>query len=263
MMTVLISLFIPIIAGLVYFYMAYQVHVVSQYRKLIFGELAYKKVFWAFLMFGVYFISRPLQMLNPYPWPMIINSIRQFFLMAIISPAILIGIFHWVPDEKGTPRSTVFAAYFVGLCTATIFILVNSIAIHSSKVIGSFAGLTLYDGAWFISGNKDIRLVVIHLLSQLISPVGFLFLAASYVRHKRHTHPLISVYTLLKLKWKYIEMGLVVFVIALLAAGLAAFLGSYYTYIWVIYFVAAIVAGLIETKGVTMPLVETPKDLIE
>ena len=64
MMTVIINLFIPVIAGLVYFYMAYQVHVVSQYRKLIFGELAYKKVFWAFLMFGVYFISRPLQMLN-------------------------------------------------------------------------------------------------------------------------------------------------------------------------------------------------------
>ena len=166
-----------------------------------------------------------------------------------------------MPDEKGTPKSTVFAAYFVGLCTAVIFILINSIAVQNSKIIGTFAGITLYDGSWFTSGNRDLRLIIIHLIAQLISPVGFLFLAVSYVRHKRYTHPLISVYTMLKIKWKYMETGLIVFVAALMVAGLGAIFGSYYTYLWVIYYIAAIVAGLIETKSVMLPLVETPQDL--
>lgn len=260
----LINLLVPVLAGLVYFLMAAEIRRVSAVRKIMFGDIGYRKVYFAFLLFGIYFITRPLQnLIGPYPWPLVINSMRQFFLMAVISPAILVGIFHWVPDEKGTPRSAVFAAYAVGFFMALIFILINSVAIDGSKVLSSVAGINIYDATWFSNGSPQLQLVMIHLIAQLVSPVGFLLLAAAYVRHRRHNYPLGAVYTLMPLKWKLLEAGLLTFALSLVVAGFAAFFGQYYTYLWVIYFTGAIIAGLIELKSIKIPPREAPMDLKE
>lgn len=256
------NIMIPIIAGIVYFLMAAEIKRVSKIRKIMFGEIGYKKVQTAFLLFGVYFITRPLQnLIGPHPWPLIVNCIRQFFLVAVISPAILVGIFHWVPDEKDTPKSAIFASYAIGFFMALIFILVNSIAIDGSKVLATINGMNIYDAVWFTATPHKIQLVLIHLIAQLVSPVGFLLLAAAYVRHRRHNYKLTSVYNLMPLKWKYLETGLLIFVVSMVVAGIAALLGKYYTYLWVIYFIGAIVAGLIELKGIKIPPREAPEDL--
>lgn len=258
----LVNICVPVIAGLVYFFIAYEVNRVSKIRKIMFGEIGYKKVFLAFLLFGIYFITRPLQNLTgPHPWPMLINAARQFFLMAIISPAILVGIFHWVPSEKGTPRSAVIAAYAVGFFMALIFILINHVAVDGSKVVAEIGGIALYDPVWFSTNTARVELVLVHLICQLVSPVGFLVLAAAYVRHRRYNYPLEHIYNLMPLKWKYLETGLSVFAVSLVVAGFAAFFGQYYTYLWVIYFLGAIIAGLIELKSITLPPREAPADL--
>lgn len=262
MLIFLVNVLVPVIAGLVYFMMAAEINRVSKIRKIMFGEIGYKKIYIAFFLFGIYFITRPLQnLIGPHPWPMIINSLRQVFLMAIIAPAILVGIFHWVPDEEDTPKSAVFAAYAVGTLMAIIFVLINSVAIKGSKILTNLNGINIYDAIWLSVNEQKIQLVLIHLISQLVSPVGFIILAAGYVRHRRYNYKLGEVYNLMTLKWKYLEIGLLIFTFSMIIAGLTAIFGKYYTYLWVIYFSGAIIAGLVELKGVKIPPREDPADL--
>jgi len=258
----LITFFLPVIAGLTYFLMAFEVKRTSKYRSIMFGEIGFKKITFAFVMFGIYFITRPLQnILGPHPWPLIINSARQFFLMAVIAPSILVAIFHWVPTPSGAPRSTAFAAYTIGFLMGIIFVLINSIAVTGSKVLYSWGMINMYDPVWFSSGSPVIQLVAVHLICQFVSPVGFLLLAAAYVRHRRHNYQLAHIYNLMPTKWRYLEASLMIFAASFIAAGAAVVFGSYYTYVWAIYFIGAIISGLIEMRGIKLPPREIPADL--
>jgi hypothetical protein len=181
--------------------------------------------------------------------------------MAVIAPAILVGILHWVPREKGMPKSATWAAYGVGVLSAVIFILINRVVITGSHEIARYGGITMYDPVWSPSGSGSGELIIIHLISQMISPVGFFILAAAYVRHRRYNYPLTEVYNLIPLKWKYLEISLLIFAGSWLAAGIAALFGQYYTYLWVIYFAGSAIAGLIEMEGVKLPPREAPADL--
>jgi len=194
---------------------------------------------------------------------MIINNIRQFFLMGIISPLILVGIFYWDSNDEKLSKSKTITAYSVGFLMAVIFMLVNSAAISGSAEIASFGKLKLYDAVWFGSVEKKTGtiLVLIHLIAQFISPVGFLILSTAIVRSRRHNYSPDSVYNMMPLKWKYLESGLIVFILSLIIAGFAAILGGYYTYLWVIYFVGAIISGLLELKSVRIPPRNMPEDL--
>jgi len=258
----LINIFIPIIAGILYFVMAFEIRKIGKVRKIIFDEIGYKKISNVFLLFGIYFITRPLQnLIGQHPWPMIVNNLRQFFLMGIISPLILVGIFYWDSNDEKLPRSTTITAYLVGFFMAVIFILVNSAAISGSAEIASFGNIKLYDAVWFSDVQKRTELILIHLIAQFISPVGFLILSTAIVRSRRHNYPAESVYNLMPLKWKYLEVGLIVFIVSLIIAGFAAIFGRYYTYLWVIYFVGAIISGMIELKSVKIPPRSIPEDL--
>lgn len=257
----LLNLLVPIITGLVYFVMAVEVIRVSKIRKFMFGEIGYKKLFVAFILFGIYFITRPLQnIIGPHPWPMIINSARQFFIMGIIAPSIFVGILHWVPGESGAPKSSVVASFAIGILMGVIFALTNSMAVDGSKIIATIGNLNLYDATWF-SGESKIQLVLIHLICQLVSPVGIILLAAAFVRHRRHTYMLGHIYTNMKTKWRYLETGLIILPSSFILSGLFAMFGRYYTYLWVIYFVGAIIAGFFVLYSIKLAPREKPADL--
>lgn len=260
---VIVNIFVPVGAGIIYFLMASEIARFGKVRKIIFDELGYQKVSNVFFLFGIYFITRPLQnLLGPHPWPMVINNIRQFFLMAIIAPLILVGIFYWDANEEKLPKSTVSAAYIVGFLMAMIFMLVNKAAIGGSTVIAEIWNIKLYDCMWF---NKTVmastELILIHLIVQFVSPVGFLILSTAIVRTRRHNYPATSVYNMMPLKWKYFEAGLIIFIASYIVAGIAALIGHYYTYLWIIYFVGAIVSGMLELKSVKIPPRSAPADL--
>jgi len=74
--------------------------------KIMFGELGYKKVLYCFYdvrhLFRHAAASETLSVRQPVA-RLLSTGARQFFLMAVISPAILVGIFHWVPSERRTP----------------------------------------------------------------------------------------------------------------------------------------------------------------
>ncbi|MDR1941663.1 MAG: hypothetical protein LBQ47_04995 [Endomicrobium sp.] len=258
----LITSFLPVVAGLIYFLMAFEVRRTGKVRALMFGEIGFKKTQTAFIMFGIYFITRPLQnFLGPHPMPLIINCIRQFFLMAVIAPSILVAIFHWVPTPSGAPKSSTFAAYVTGFLIGIIFVLTNTLAVSGSKLIYSWGIINMYDPVWFASGAPVVQLVMIHLICQFVSPVGFLLLAAAYVKHRRHNYQMAHIYNLIPLKWKYLELSMVIFAASFIAAGAAVVFGSYYTYVWVIYFIGAIISGIVELRGIKLPPRDVPHDL--
>ena len=257
-----VNVLVPLLAGLTYLVLILEIRRVSKIRKIMFGEIGYKKMALAFSLLAIYLVTRPLQnLIGPHPWPMIINSLRQTFLMAVIAPSILVGILYWIPSKDGTPKAAVWASYLAGTFMALIFVLINIAAVDGSKVLGIFNGIVVYDPVWFSAANRKEELVMIHLISQLISPVGLILLAAAYVRHKRHTYKLDEVYNQMRLKWRYLEAGLLVFAISMIITGLAAFVWKYYTYLWVIYFLGAIISGVIELRGIQIQPRKAPADL--
>lgn len=258
---VIVTIFLPALAGLMYFFMALEVKRTSKFRAIMFGEIGFKKLEFAFILFGIYFITRPLQNLaGPYPMPVIINSARQFFLMGIIAPTILTAIFHWVPTPGGAPRSSKFAAFGIAFLMATIFVLTNTMIVTSSTVIYS-GFIDINDAVWLANREGHIQLMLIHLICQLVSPVGFFILSVAYIKHRRHNYQLANVYNLMPTKWKYLETSLWILAISFISAGIAVVLGRYYTYIWTIYFAGAIVSGLFGLRSIKLPPRQSPTDL--
>jgi hypothetical protein len=250
------------ITGVVYFFMAFEIRRISRFRSMMFGEIVFKKIENAFLMFGIYFITRLVQNFSgPHPLPLIINCLRQFLLMAIIAPSIVVTISHWVPTPSEILRSTKLVAYTIGISIGVIFVLLNTIAVTDSKVLSTWGNIQAYEPIWFQSANTPIQLILVHLICQFISPVSFLLLAAIYVRHKRHNYQLASIYNLIPVKWKYLEASLIIFAFSFVVAGIAVICGKYYTYIWSIYFVGAIISGVLEMRNIKLPPREMPNDL--
>ncbi|MDR3275154.1 MAG: hypothetical protein LBS81_04155 [Endomicrobium sp.] len=55
---------------------------------------------------------------------------------------------------------------------------------------------------------------------------------------------------------------MVIFAGSFIIAGIAVMSGSYYTYIWSIYFIGAIISGIFEMKSIALPPRTAPNDLI-
>lgn len=106
-----------------------------------------------------------------------------------------------------------------------------------------------------------MQLVIIHLICQFVSPVGFFLLAAAYVKHRRHHYQLAHIYNLMPKKWKFLEASLMILAGSFIVAGAAVIFGSYYTYVWVIYFIGAVISGSFELVGIKLPPREMPDDL--
>ncbi|MEA2082250.1 MAG: hypothetical protein U9O97_05880 [Elusimicrobiota bacterium] len=253
-MLIVLNIALPVIAGLVYFAMAYEIKKSNRGRTLILGELTIKGTFYAYVALGLWLMSRPLQnIIGPYPAPLIVNCVRQFLMIAVFAPSLLVAIFNWTSEEKKVPKTVQAAIFIVAAFMGLMFILINIAAVDGSKIIAQNSFITLYDAKWFVNVSPRIELVLIHLLVQGISPVGFCFFAAGIVRHKRHNYPADSIYNMMTKKWYFLEVSLIIFACSMLAAGIAALLTGYGTYLWVIYFAGAIVAGFFDMKGIKLP----------
>jgi len=253
-MLIVLNIALPVIAGLVYFAMAYEIKKSNRGRTLIMGELTIKGTFYAYVAMGLWLMTRPLQnIIGPYPAPLIVNCIRQFLMMAVFAPSLLVAIFNWTSEEKKVPKTVQAAVFIVAAFMGLMFVLINISAVDGSKIIAQNSFVTLYDAQWFMEGPRRIELVLIHLLVQGISPVGFCLFAAGIVRHKRHNYSSDSIYNMMTKKWYFLEVSLIVFACSMLAAGIAALLTGYGTYLWVIYFAGALVAGFFDMKGIKLP----------
>src|SRR5215204_6024274 len=90
---ILANVAFPLCSGLTFFALARYSVVIAPMRTLVTGELTYKGAAWGFAFFGLYLITRPLQiLLGPYPMPLVINEIREFCMMALFGPAVFVAM---------------------------------------------------------------------------------------------------------------------------------------------------------------------------
>jgi hypothetical protein len=75
---------------------------------LIAGELTYKGAYLGFFFLGIYLASRPIQILFPHPWPLIVNNLREFCMIAIFGPAMFLAVFSLVFGHDNIPSRLVW-----------------------------------------------------------------------------------------------------------------------------------------------------------
>ena len=65
-MEVLLNILVPLVTGIIYFGMAWEVSKVGKIRKIMFGEIGYKKMFITFILLGITIAGNSLQFLKAY-----------------------------------------------------------------------------------------------------------------------------------------------------------------------------------------------------
>ncbi|MCB4757718.1 MAG: hypothetical protein LHV69_11940 [Elusimicrobia bacterium] len=90
---IFLNIVIPLLSGMVYFALARYVRHIGPVRTLVTGKLTYDSAYYGFIFFGVYLATRPLQiLLGPHPMPLIINIIREFFMIGLFGPAVTVAM---------------------------------------------------------------------------------------------------------------------------------------------------------------------------
>jgi len=246
----------PVLAGLVYFAMARYVTAIRPMRTLMTGELPYVTAYWGFLFMGFYLATRPLQILYPHPWPLIVNNIREFALIGVFGPAVFLGMFSLVFGSESVTRRWLVAVFGVGLILAVIFVITNVYAIGGSERIFQMGRLTAYDGVWFANPTDTQRgamriLFVVRLLDPvlLVLVAGFMVLwnARYYPADKR------ALYSNMPLKLYLMAAACFAFSLSVLSVGLLFVFARVANQGW-IYYVGALVAGLLETFSLSLPM---------
>jgi hypothetical protein len=225
-------------------------------RTLITGELTYRGAYWGFLFFGVYLASRPLQILFPHPWPLIVNNIREFGLIAIFGPAVFLAMMSLVFGSDQIPRRIIGGVLGLGFLLATIFVVVNIFAIGGSEEIFRVGSWSAHDGLWFKNPSLPRReLMRILFIVRLVDPV-FLILAAGTVVfwHAKHYPPEKKIlYDNMPRKLRLLGFSCYAFSFSMLSVGLL-FLVTHIPNQWWVYYVGALVAGFLETLSLSFPM---------
>jgi hypothetical protein len=247
---------VPLFAGLVFFAMAIYVRQIGPMRTLITGELTYQGAFWGFLFLGIYLASRPVQILFPHPWPLIINSLREFGLIGVFGPAVFLAMMSLVFGAENIPRSAVKAVSVAGIVLALVFITANVFAIGGSAPIFKVGAWEAHDGLWFRNPDLGQRgLMRILFVVRVIDPILLLFAAGTAVLWHGFRYPPEKKVLYDNMPRKLIILGLAcyAFSFSMFAVGVL-FLASHIANQWWIYYVGSLTAGILETVSLSLPM---------
>jgi hypothetical protein len=247
---------VPLMAGITFFAMAKYVYHIGPMRTLITGELTYKGAYWGFLFLGIYLASRPLQILFPHPWPLIVNNLREFCMIGIFGPSVFLAMMSLVFGADNIPRRIVRGIYGASIFLALVFVVANVFAIGGSEEIFQVGSFKAYDGLWFKNVVPE-KQWLIHVLFaiRLLDPV-FLVLAAGTVVlwHAMNYPPEKKVlYDNMPKKLYFLGAGCYSFALSMLAVGIL-FLFANIPNQWWIYYVGALLAGVLETISLSLPM---------
>jgi hypothetical protein len=250
-----LNVVVPVLAGLVYFAMAKYVRHIAPMRTLITGALTYRGAYLGFLFLGIYLASRPLQILAPHPWPLIINNIREFCMIGIFGPAVFVAMLSFVLGDM-LPRRAVVSVVSVGLTLAVVFVVTNIFAIGGSEEIFRVGSFRAYDGLWFKNPRLDLReLMRILFLVRVIDPVLLVFAAGSLVLWHAKNYPpeKKALYDNMPKKLYFLGAACYAFSLSMLSVGLI-FLFAHIPNQWWIYYIGALAAGVLETISLSLPM---------
>jgi hypothetical protein len=245
---------LPICSGVAFFALArYSTHIAPM-RQLVTGELTYKGAMWGFAFFGVYLITRPLQiLLGPYPMPLVINEVREFCMMALFGPAVFVAMMSLCFGSDRIPRKLVIGIFGLGMVLGLLFVVLNAQAMGGTEVIFHIGRYPAYDGLWF--KNPDTAghsLMWILYGVRVIDPVFLLILAGIIVfRHARHypAHKR-AVYTNMPKKLYLLSAAVFAFPVSMLIAGLLIFVNIPNQ--WWIYYLGALLSGFLEAASLRL-----------
>ncbi len=255
---ILANIVVPLLAGLVFFALAKYVGYVAPLRSLVTGELTYKSAFWGFIFFGLYLATRPLQiLLGPHPLPLIVNNIREFFMIGIFGPGIFLALVGLAYGGERKIKSWLVGLMFgIGIVLALMFVIINIFAIGGSEIIFRIGNYPAYDGLWFknIQPEKQ-KLMSLLFAIRLTDPVIIFFIAAVVALHRALTYPkeMRELYDNMPKKLTFASLGTLCFSLSMLSAGFLWLFGKIPNQWW-LYYVGALAAGIFETISISLPL---------
>ncbi len=255
---IFINIVIPIITGVVFFALARYCAYIAPLRSLITGELTYRAAFWGFIAFGIYLASRPLQiLLGPHPMPLIINNIREFFMIGFFGPGILIAEINLaLSGERKLPLFWIITIFAFGMILATTFCITNIFAIGGAEEIFRIGSYSAYDGLWFHNMDANrAKLMSVLFAIRLTDPVIFLFVAGIFAIYRAFTisENTRKLYDNIPKKLIFAGIGTLLFSLSMLTVGFVWLLGKIPNQWWG-YYLGALIAGVFETISISMPM---------
>ncbi len=253
---VLANVALPISAGITFFGLARYTSHIAPMRILVTGEKTYKGASWGFAFFGAYLISRPLQiLLGPHPMPLVINSLREFCMMALFAPAVFVAMISLCFGSERVPRKFVAGIFTLGFILGIVFVTLNARAMGGAVEIFRLGNYPAYDGVWFKAEDPHAKaLMSIVFVLRFIDPVFLLLLAGVIVyRHARHyPEEKGAVYDNMPRKLYYLSAAVFAFPVSMLLTGVLVFFKVPNQ--WWIYYGGALASGLLEAVSLSLPL---------
>lgn len=251
---IIANVIVPFICGIVYFLLAKYIKYLAPMRRLITGDITYKGAYWGFIFFGIYLMTRPLQiLLGPHPMPLIINNIREFFMIGLFAPAVFIGLSSFALGYRKINKKFVIVVLGIGILLAIAFDIVNIYAIGGSMEIFSIKGYPVYDGRWFHPSNPHLNLMPFLFVIRLISPVFFMVSVGAIALFRAATYPEETVYTNMRKKLFFQGVAVWTYGFSMLFCG-SMFIFWKIPNQWWIYYVGALAAGIFEAVSLRFPL---------
>jgi two-component system, response regulator YesN len=252
-----IDIFVPIASGIVFFTLAKFVRHLGPLRQFSAGRETYDRAFWGFVSFGLYLISRPLQiLLGPHPMPLIINNIREFFMIGLFGPSIFIALYGLAYGGEKITRKLVTILYTIGISLAALFCVVNIFAIGGSSEIFRIGNYPAYDGLWFKAMTPlRAKLMALLFAIRLTDPVILFVVVATIALRRASTYPedRKKIYSNMPKKLLLSALGTYCFSLSMLTVGFVWLLGKTPNQWWG-YYAGALVAGLLEAWSIALPM---------
>lgn len=252
------NVIVPIISGSIFFFLAGYVRYITPMRSLAMGKMTYQSAFWGFIFFGFYLATRPVQiLLGPHPLPLIINNIREFFMIGVFGPGIFLALvgLAYGGERKIKPWQRI-AVFSFGLFLAISFCIINIFAIGGSEVIFRIGNYPVYDGIWFKNPDPFAQKLMGYLfLIRITDPVMTLFISAVIALHRALTYPseMRQIYDNMPRKLILSSTGTFCFSLSMLTAGFLWLFGKIPNQWW-LYYLGALAAGIFETMSISLPL---------
>lgn len=252
----LFNVIMPIIIAGIYFVMARYIKIIAPMRFLITGKEVYQYKFWAFIFFGIFLLGRPLQiLLGPHPFPLIISSIREFIMIAIVVPCLISGMMYHIFYNKKIDKRVSRYVFLLGFILGCMFIVFNFISINGSRefILGNFFGYVIkgFDGGWFLASNINKDFVRRLFFIRLVDPVILLLLASVISFWRAKFFPKDSMYGNFPKKYMLEGLALFLFSVSLLLTGFVSMFWGVQSQ-W--YYLGALIAGIVEIQSLRTPI---------
>ena len=257
LLTIAVYIVMPGLAGIMFISLAKFVKHIAPLRALVASPETYRAAFWGFLVFGLYFGLRIVQVFaGPHPWPLVISTLREFLLMAGFAPACFIGMMTLCLGPERIGKGWVFALFGASFAIAVLYCGLNAKAIGGSEEIVRLGRMTAYDGLWSKSGREGVEGLMRTLaILRLINPAFLLIAGATAVILHARNYPAAKRRIYDNMPRKLILLGTAVYAYAFsIVVGSVVYGIRSVPDQWWLYHLASLGAGLLETISLAMPV---------